>query len=250
MVKRVILDPKQDELEITRPHWCGRLFNFLINYKLNEGIKNIDFRGGNRFALDVCCGSGIDVEYLAKKGAAVVALDYEVEGIRRTVERAKRYGLEVCPVIGDANNLPFKDSVFYLSFINDGLHHLPDPFKGIDEMCRVSSDKLVIIEPAFSILTRLAVKLGLSVDYEENDNNYVYRFKESELIKRAKENGFKKIRVERFLLWHPHAPFKWFYMFNNGILFGIFFIIFKVVNLLFGWWLGNKIIFVAQKNTS
>jgi len=241
------LDQKQTELEITRPHWCGRLFNYLVYYKIETGLKDIFFSKENKLVLDMCCGSGIDVEYLAKKGAMVVALDYDAEGIKRTVERAKRYGFKVYPVIGDANNLPFKDDVFFLSFINDGLHHLPNPFKGIDEMCRVSKNKLVIIEPAFSLLTRIAVKFGLSVDFEEHDNNYVYRFREDELKKRVLARGFEKYKTTRYLLWHPHMPFKWFYAFNNIILFSIFIIIFKFTNLLFGWWLGNKISFVAYK---
>ena len=46
----------------------------------------------------------------------------------------KKYGL----VVGDAENLPFRDDAFDYVFVHDGLHHLPDAYRGVREMLRVA----------------------------------------------------------------------------------------------------------------
>lgn len=247
MHKENALDPKENELEIIRPRGCGRLFNYLIDYKLRSGIDEMGVDVRDKLVLDICCGSGIDAEYLAKAGAKVVILDYDLGGVKRTMERAKRFGFKVYPVIADAENLPFIDGQFSLSFVNDGLHHLPQPMKGIDELFRTAGEYVVIMEPAYSPLTRIAVRLGLSVDYEEHDNNYVYRFKKRELKRHTLLNGFKAFKSRRYLLWHPHMPPKWFSVFEGFFAFYGFLAVFKAVNVFLGKRLGNKISFAAYK---
>ncbi len=236
----------RDELEIVRPHGCGRLFNYLILFKLRACVERINLNGCQ--ILDVCCGSGIDAEFLARRGAEVIGLDYDAEGIRRTTERAKRFGLNVHCVLGNALALPFKDRSIQLCFINDGLHHLKDPHRGIAELFRVAKDGIIISEPARSFLTRIAVRLGLSVEYEINDNNFVYRFTSRELIQEARKHGFQYFKIKRFLLWHPHFPPRWFFIFEHPVLFYPLKWAFLVMNFLLGQWVGNKIICIAFRN--
>lgn len=238
-----ILSYEQDKLEIFRPHGCGRLFNYLIEFKLYACIDNVDLK--ERSVLDVCCGSGIDAEFLAGRGARVIVLDYDAEGLRRTYQRAKEFNFQVKGVIGNALALPFEDRSIPICFVNDGLHHLKDPHRGIAELFRVAKDCVIISEPARSFLTRIAVRLGLSVDYEVNDDNFVYRFTSKELIQEARKHNFLVFKVKRFLLWHPHFPPKWFFMFDHPALFYPLKWSFLLVNLLFGRWAGNKIVFVA-----
>lgn len=233
----------RDEAEIIRPHGCGRLFNYLISYKLNTCVKGLDLI--NRQVLDVCCGSGIDAEFLARKGAQINGIDYDPDGIRRTTERARRFNLDIKGIVGNALALPFKDKNFSICFINDGLHHLKDPFQGLAELFRVAQDCVIISEPARSFLTRIAVRFGLSVDYEVNDDNFVYRFTRKELVQEARKHGFQCFKVKRFLLWHPHFPPKWFFIFDHSILFYPLIWFFLIVNFLLGRWAGNKIVFVA-----
>jgi len=235
----------RDEAEIVRPHGCGRLFNYLISYKLRACVKGVDLN--NRQVLDVCCGSGIDAEFLARQGARIIGIDYDPEGIRRTTERARRLNLDIKGIVGNALALPFYDKSISVCFINDGLHHLKDPFLGMAELFRVAQDYVIISEPARSFLTRVAVRLGLSVDYEVNDDNFVYRFTRKELIREARKQGFIIFRVERFLLWHPHFPPKWFFVFENPVLFYLLQGTFLFVNFLFGRWAGNKIVFIARR---
>jgi len=68
-------------------------------------------------------------------------------------------------VAADAERLLFAPGAFQVAVVPDGLHHLPDAYRGVREMLRVCSTAAVIVEPADAPLTRLALKVGLTGDY-------------------------------------------------------------------------------------
>ena len=70
------------------------------------------------FALDLGAGSGHDVGMLQARADRVVAMDIDVEAMRK----ARREGVDV--VRADARRLPFKDGAFGLVFEKDVLHHV------------------------------------------------------------------------------------------------------------------------------
>ena len=57
-----------------------------------------------------------------------------------------------------------------MALVHDGLHHLDDPYRALDEMARVARHELVVMEPARAVLTRLAVTLGLAAAVEPAGN--------------------------------------------------------------------------------
>ncbi|MEE9143231.1 MAG: hypothetical protein V3U06_00490, partial [Candidatus Binatia bacterium] len=48
-----VCDP---EFEITRPHGCGRLYQFLISHKFQVGLEVLELDLAGRTVLEVCCG--------------------------------------------------------------------------------------------------------------------------------------------------------------------------------------------------
>ena len=66
----------------------------------------------------------------------------------------------------DAENLTFADQSFDWAIEHAALHHLGSPHKGLLEMLRVSTRGVIAFEARDSALMRVAVRLGLSSDYE------------------------------------------------------------------------------------
>jgi SAM-dependent methyltransferase len=99
----------------------------------------------------------------------------------------------------DAQALPYEDMSFDFAFVSDGLHHCSRPHAALAEMYRVARHGIIVVESRDSMLVRLAVRLGLTQDYEVsaveshggrrggvNDTavpNHVYRWTEREFEK-------------------------------------------------------------------
>ncbi|MEK7866473.1 MAG: class I SAM-dependent methyltransferase, partial [Planctomycetota bacterium] len=163
------------EFEIERPRGAGALYQALIESKFRRGIAALPFPLAGTTVLDVCCGSGMGAEAYAARGAVVTGVDVSLEALRRAHERARRRSFGFEAVLADAGNLPFLDRTFDVVVVHDGLHHLPCPALGIDEMARVARRAVVVIEPAASPITRWAVHHGLAAEVEECGNR-IHRF--------------------------------------------------------------------------
>ncbi len=99
----------------------------------------------------------------------------------------------------DAQHLSYADRSFDWVVVVDGLHHCTSPHRALTEMYRVCRVGVVAIEARDSALMRLAIRLGLSSEYEleavlhqggrsgglENGPipNHVYRWTEAEFRK-------------------------------------------------------------------
>jgi len=235
---------KCDEgFEINRPHNAGRLYQYLIDYKFNKAFKSSPTPITNCTLLDVCCGSGMATEYYAKQGAEVVGSDVSFAAVKRAKRRSQKKNFQSEFVVGDTENLPFKDDSFDFVCVHDGLHHLEKPRSGFRELSRIARKSVFLIEPAKAFLTRISVFLGLSTDYEDA-GNFVYRFTKKELKKWSVGLGYTHNTTVRYLMFYPHFPPKWLRLFDNKILFCLFLFCYNFMNCIFGF-LGNKILFIA-----
>lgn len=239
---RGAVDPEE---EITRPRIYPLPVRFLLELKIRSVVKLLDSAIESLHALVICCGSGMDAEFLARQGMRVVGLDISPDALLRARERARRYGVSYQLVVGDAENLPFKDGAFELTFVHDGLHHLPDAYRGVREMMRVASRAVAIAEPADAPLTRLAVKLGLSGEWEDA-GNYVYRLNRRKLAEVFAEEGAKRWAFRQDLIYYQPWTFRIYKLFERRPLFWLFKLGFHVSNLLLGRW-GNSLKAVAWK---
>ncbi|MBN2089124.1 class I SAM-dependent methyltransferase [candidate division KSB1 bacterium] len=233
------------EFEITRPHGAGRLYEFLIHFKLKSTAALIGNSLQGKKLLNICCGSGMEAEYFANRGAKVVGLDISSIALQGALQRAERFDFTLKTVTGDAENLPFSDQSFDFVFVHDGLHHLNEPDKAIREMARVARQGIFFTEPANAFITRIAVKLGLAGDFEEA-GNFVYRFHPRQLRRLFNSIGLAQPKFKRYGMWYPHQPTKWFRWFDNALLFTLFKAFFHTVNFLVGRW-GNKIAVCAWR---
>lgn len=233
------------DFEISRPHGCGRLYQFLIEHKFQTGLRLLQFELRRRTVLEVCCGSGMITEKFAGAGAAVTGIDLSPASVARARERFRRAGLAAQFLATDAENLGFRERSFDLVVVHDGLHHLEHPERAISEMARVSRHGILILEPAQAVLTRLAVWLGIAVDVEEAGNE-VQRLRSAKIAALLRRVGYREVRYERSLMYYPHRPSGWFRWFDHPLLFAAFKVAFAVLNLTLGR-CGNKLALSATR---
>jgi len=199
-------DEEEDaEFEISRPHGTTQLYRRLIEEKFSRSIRGIRDLVPGSTALAVCGGSGMDAELLARAGASVVSADISLGAARRARERARRFEVEITPVVADAEDLPFADRSFDLVYVHDGLHHLEHPEAGLAEMTRVAQTAVSITEPARAAVTALAVRLGLALEREEAGNP-VARLDLDEVTTALRGHGFRVVEAHRYGMYYRHHP--------------------------------------------
>jgi len=235
------------ETEITRPHCYPTSVRFLLDFKLAQTLELLGQPVQGMTALVVCAGSGMDSEYLFRRGMRVIAADLSLDALRRAKERARRYGLDYALVVADAEHLPFRNGAVDLTFVHDGLHHLPDPIPAIREMIRTCSKAVAIAEPAQAPITRLAVLIGLSGNYEDV-GNYVYRFTPKQLRNIFEQAGMIGCTFRQHLIYCQPWTFRIYRLFEPAPLSWLFRFGFYVLNLMLGRW-GNSLKAVAWKTS-
>lgn len=129
---------------------------FLVNKALELVERMSRIRG--KSLLEICCGSGIEMQYLAKR-LSLLAVGLDLSRSMAHKAKLKEEILDV--IIGDAESLPLRNYSFDISFVYNGLHHLPDPYLAIRELGRVSRDVIIIIDIVNPLLTKLLNFLGL-----------------------------------------------------------------------------------------
>lgn len=112
--------------------------------------------------LDASCGRG----YLIKK---IHNLGYYVTGSDIVINNIKKERLEI--VRADINNLPFESKSFDTVICTHTLEHIRNHKKAIDELCRVTKKRLIIVIPCQR-------EYKYTPDLHVNFIPYMYRFKE------------------------------------------------------------------------
>ena len=130
----------------------------------------------------VICGGSLDANVLEIVGfsnVVVTNLDETASNVRQ-----------------DAENLSYDSGSFDIVVVHAGLHHCYSPHRALLEMYRVARKCVLAFESRDSLLMRVAVRLGLTLDYEVDAvadgkggvaetgiPNFVYRWTEREVIK-------------------------------------------------------------------
>jgi SAM-dependent methyltransferase len=198
-------DRAEAEWEITRPRGAPPFYRALIEEKLRRSVSALRPFVRGATALSVCGGSGMDAEFLARADLRVLMVDISLGAAGRARERSRRFGVEIVPVVADAERLPFGDRSIDVVYVHDGLHHLERPLAGLREMTRVARRAVSVNEPARAAATRLAVQVGLS-EVVENAGNRIERLKPEIITAELEAAGFHVVRVERYAMMYRHEP--------------------------------------------
>jgi len=104
--------------------------------------------------LDVGCYQGLFVIEAAMRGQSAIGVDTLENRVREAKIQAKRFHVSESTefIVGDAENLPFKDGYFDKVLCAETLEHLLNPAKALFELARVSKDLLVITVPTLTPL--------------------------------------------------------------------------------------------------
>lgn len=109
--------------------------------------------------LDLGCGAGTYVRYLANGGHKVVGLDYSIPTLHRALTAdSERHSPYLC---GEAYHLPFKDESFDLVTSVGVIQALGSPERALDEMVRVLRPNGLLIVEALNSLELLALGRSL-----------------------------------------------------------------------------------------
>lgn len=238
-------DHEDPEWEISRPHGSPEVYRWLLEQKFVRSISSLRALLPTATALTVCGGSGMDAEFLARTGARVIASDLSLGAARRVRERAERYGVDLQPVVADAEALPLGDRAVDLVYVHDGLHHLEDPRAGLAEMARIAKVGVSINEPARAAATRVAVWVGLSTD-EEEAGNRVERLRPEILADGLASRGFRVVVCRRYAMLYRHRPGPVFRFLSLPLVAGLAKLALRAGNLAAGR-VGNKFTLQAQR---
>jgi len=181
----------------------------------------------------------MDAEFLASRGARVIASDLSLGAARRARERARRYGLAIEPIVAEVENLPFVDRAVDIAYVHDGLHHIENPFAGLTEMTRIARLGLSVTEPADAIATKIAIRLGLALEQEEAGNR-VARMRLRGIAQFLNKEGFGVVSSQRYAMYYQHSPGRLIRLLSKPGLLGATQGAVIVGNLLIGRW-GNRL---------
>lgn len=87
--------------------------------------------------LDFGSVTGNVAKYLMKAGLKAVAVDISPEMLKKNPAQQK--------IIVESEKLPYRNSYFGMITTCSVLHHLPNPIKALEEMCRVAAPHCIIL---------------------------------------------------------------------------------------------------------
>lgn len=204
LLQAQFFDEEDADLETCRPHGQPAFYGWLLDEKLRRSITALRPLEGIS-AVTICGGSGMDAEFLARRGTSVISVDVSLGAARRARERGRRFGVSILSVVADAERLPLGDKTVDLAYVHDGLHHLADPDVGIGEMARVSRRAVSITEPAQAVVTAFAVRLGFALEHEEAGNR-VSRMRPDGIERTLAESGFCVVHCDRYAMYYRQLP--------------------------------------------
>ena len=148
-----------DESMENTPFWKANDWNCLKEWLPNLSEGNL--------LLDVGCGSGRASIPFAKNGVKVIGLDISEQMVLRAKDKSQKLGLtsRVDYVVGDSENLPFRQSSFDAVLAFGVLHHVPTPQKMLQQMSKVlKNDGLyfghennkTILRPLFDFMMKIS----------------------------------------------------------------------------------------------
>jgi ubiquinone biosynthesis O-methyltransferase len=148
-----------DENMENTPFWKANDWNCL-----KEWLPKL---GKDDLLLDVGCGSGRASIPFARNGVKVIGLDISEQMVLRAKSKSEKQGLtdSVDYIVGDSENLPFRQNSVDAVLAFGVLHHVPTPQKMLQQMSKVlKNDGLyfghennkTILRPIFDFMMKIS----------------------------------------------------------------------------------------------
>lgn len=234
--------------EIDRPHNSGRAVEFITYYPMEELKKKVSLGSilNGSTLLNVGCGTGLEAEYFSKFGCEIIGIDFSLSQLRGAKKRMEKRGFYMHLLAADIENVPLcSDSVdFALAY--ESLHHLPDPYKGYREMCRVARRGVIVFEPRGSFLRNIALRIGAATE-REVVGNVVKEVCEETLASMGREYGFEPVYIGRHVYKEFFRPPAFFALFDKALGFWLFRCAFGMIQLFAVRFVSNKLTFCAMR---
>lgn len=151
-------------------------------------------------ALDMGCGDGLHLAWLAGYADEVWGSDYNLLRLRRAAKAGRAKGL----FLADVTNYPARDEVFDIVFFNHVIEHIPDDRKALGEAGRIlKKDGILILgtpnEGVF--FWQLAYRLQPET---LRTSDHVHFYTVETLAARCREAGLRLRAVKRLGWGVPH----------------------------------------------
>lgn len=167
---------------------------------VRKSVFNIVALNPGEKILDICCGTGDQLFYYAKRGINCFGIDINPNMIKLAEKRKKKRSINnIFFKIGDSTKLPFKDGYFDCVSISLVLHEQERKIRErtIFEMKRVLKNKgsLVFVDFTFPLPKNLFGFFINKIEYlagKENFKNFKDFLQQGGLEKILKENNIRE----------------------------------------------------------
>ena len=150
------------------------LIRYLRDRRLHRALAEVRKLHGasveNFSVLVVCGGVGGEASFFVNHGFAdVTNTDFSSNALQVCQRRDPRLKTHLL----NAEAMDFDDRSFDLVVVQDGLHHLPRPVLGLNEMVRVARRAVIVLEPHTGLVAK-----AIGTEWERHGDavNFVYRW--------------------------------------------------------------------------
>jgi len=150
--------------------------------------------------LDMGCGDGTNLSYLAKYTESLYGSDYNIIRLKRATLAANHPNLTL--FLGDILQFPVRDGFFDIVFFSHVLEHIPDDSKALQSVYRIlRPNGLLILGTPNEGATwwQLAYKLQPA---KRNSTDHVHFYTGSSLVGKLAESGFDSVDIH-YMGWGP-----------------------------------------------
>ncbi|QQG40207.1 MAG: class I SAM-dependent methyltransferase [Candidatus Aenigmatarchaeota archaeon] len=153
---------------------------------------------GRRF-LDVGASFGFEVLKRESEGYDAYGLEINAENALKATRLSKKYGRELMMVIGDAQNMPFRDGAFDSVHCRHVIEHVPDDAGVIEGMkAALKKDGImeVVVPNLRNLHTAFHSMLGLPNELRFTDRTHLREYTKEQLLGLLEASGVRVERVE------------------------------------------------------
>ncbi len=166
----------------------SRLLGMLIRFHKQERVHNHGERKG-LVMLDLGCGDGSLTVEMGRFAERVIGVDYNPELLASARQRMDRLGLEHIDLLAeDVVSLSLEPQSVDVAVFSQSLHHLDDPFSGIQQAFRLLRPGGLVAVMELAAHDQLWVLEKLKHKWPG--------FEQEHLLKMMQEAGFSNLREE------------------------------------------------------